>query len=375
MRTGGWMVMAMCCVLAPAHASAYRTFADDPAVGVPARWPDARVAWDLDISTLSGELTPGQIESAVAMAFQTIASARCDALVFTSLGPSTRPAAPADGRNTVSVVSRDWLGRGFSADQGAHTDVQIEVGADGHARIVEADIYLNFDLYTFQTAETGEGLDLIAVALHEGLHLAGLLHPCELEASSAPLCDASPEARLSALYPIYALGAGRSLGDDDEAGLCALYGDCVPSCPMGASCVDGACLPDPCVDPGCTACEDECGGERCAAGGCGAGVCATVGAAAGYCVPEGSVGAPCEGASDCMSGLCLTSTRVGRHCTAACSTDAECGADQACASVDGQRVCAPRPAASSCAVGRSSSMLGVLAAVSLVWLSRRRRRS
>jgi hypothetical protein len=278
----------------------------------------------------------------------------------------------------VAVVARDWVGRGFAADQGAHTDVQIDVGPDGHARVVEADIYLNFELFTFRVGETGTGLDLVAVLLHEGLHAWGsLLHPCEEGgAAGAPACESLPDARLSALYPIYADGAGRVLGADDRAGLCAVYGDCVPSCPVGASCVEGACLPDACVDPGCTSCIEDCGGERCAAGACAAGVCAAVGAAAGFCVPEGSAGAPCEGASACMSGLCLTSTRVGRHCTTACVGDAECGADQSCTAVDGRRVCAPRTSGSTCSAGRGGSSLpAALAAVGLAWLSRRRRSS
>jgi hypothetical protein len=385
---GGWiargpiatvMAVGFAIVAAPGTAHAYRTFADDPSIGRAARWPNPAITWDVDISQLgSPTVSREALEGAASGAWTTIAAAECGRFSFSLMGTSDRPAAPHDRRNTISVVSHGWVGMGLRADQAAYSDIEIEIGDDGYARIVEADIYLNFDLFAFGTDDPAL-LDLQTVLLHEGLHAWGALaHNCEFGAAlGAPDCATLVGATASAVYPIYQDGAGRTLGADDQAGLCAVYGACVPDCPMGSACVDGLCEPVACEAPACSVCEADCGGGACDLDGtCSSGTCAIVGAAEGYCLPIGSIGTACGAASDCGSGLCLTSTRVGRYCTYECATDEVCGAGQYCAEVDGRTVCAPTTGA-TCAVSpnRRTPMiaLGCLGALATLIRARKRR--
>jgi len=354
--SAGWAAAVVVVLsFSPTTAQAYRTLADLPSVDQRARWTSTALDWDLDVAELGAdEVRRSELESAVNAALRVLEGAECGGFAFHAMGTSTRAAAAGDGRNTLCVVGRDWEARGFPADQGAFTDVQIEVDAEGRARIVEADIYLNFDLYEFAPLPDTGGmsgvLDLETVVLHEALHaFGGLLHPCEIDgAGGAPDCAAVTDAMASAIYPLYQ-DTPPGLSADDQAGLCSVYGDCSPTCPVGSSCLRGLCEPDACVEPECGVCSEDCGAPRCSADTeCTEGTCGVVGAVTGFCVPQGSPGAGCGAATDCASGLCLTSARAGRYCTFTCDDDAPCGADQYCASVDGRSVCAPRPPTGGC---------------------------
>ena len=276
----------------------------------------------------------------------------------------TAPASPGDRRNTVTIVSAGWEALGFSPDRGAVTDVQMDRAEDGTIAIVEVDLYLNFQHFQFSVGPRVGSIDLSEVLLHETGHALGLLHPCELSAApGVPACASQPDASESALFPTYGNGA-TAPSADDLAGLCFLYSQCVPACPSDLRCEAGACLPAPCAAGTCPTCSgDACVGLPCtAAGGCDLGSCSVIGTSVGSCLPVGSTGTACEGAADCASGLCLTSSRLGRFCTIDCTEDDDCGVALACLEVGGRAVCAPPSTSSSCSTSPTpASPLPVLA--------------
>ena len=352
------LLLIACLGFAPTTAHAYRTFADDPSVGYPARWEVAPIDWYVWSDGGVDQPTSTDLREAAQRAFASWATIDCAAIetgpgTITSQGPVS-----GDGRNTIALVSHDWLARGLpGGDRGASTDIRLESRDDGTVRIVEADIYLNADSYQFVLGSPESGqLDLQAVLTHEIGHALGFLHICEDDGSGgAPACG-DPSLQESALYPDYLGESARTLGADDIEGACFLYpdvGGCDATCP-----VDTVCQAGRCVDPACGApfCPDGCVGAGCDVGRCAAdstcadGACALVGDERGYCVAEGSTGARCMRGDDCTSGLCLTSQSLGSYCTVECVEDAECGGVQHCAEVDGRNVCAPLPAQSGCTV-------------------------
>lgn len=357
---------------APGTARAYRTFADDPRVSAPARWEDglASVRWEIDGRAFDAPLDPARVAAATAMAAVVWDRAGCAAPGGAVAIVEDAIAAPGDGRNTITLVSRDWVERGLPAAQAAYTDVRIERSERVGARIIEADIYLNGA--EFELSLDGGGIDLQAVLTHELGHAHGLLHPCEIDgALGAPACAEHPEMIESALHPVYAEGGGRRLSGDDAAGLCALYASsCAASCAPGFECRDAACVP---------ACDDsECSGGECApAVPCAAGVCGLIGDSLGRCVTQGDTGTPCSRADDCASSLCLESSRHSSYCTIPCSDDSECSGLQSCRSVEGRSVCSPLPS-SGCSVGARSGRAGVAslwATLLALWMRHRSRRT
>lgn len=363
-------VVPLILVMMPlARAHAFRSFVDDPEVSYPARINSTELFWDastvgLDESRLSGE----SLEAALVASLATLNANRCQLPLLRSSGINGDAAGPGDGRNTVSVVGDDWIGRGFPSGRGAFTDVQLERRADG-VSIVEADIYLNFAafVYVVQSAGAGE-LDLQAVLTHELLHSVGLLHNCELDGRSGTAA-CGPEHYDSAVYPLYLGEIARTPSADDLDGLCFLYPEndptgCLITCDDGMDCFDGECIGV--GDP-------HCGAER----PCAEGVCAIEGDNFGYCTPEGATGSPCDMGADCRSNLCVSGPELA-YCTVDCTDDAECPGMQRCAEVEGRSVCAPLDGGAGCSVGQTRSSvpspLRVVGLIALFGLRSRRSR-
>src|SRR6185503_12265255 len=90
-------------------------------------------------------------------------------------------ASAADSENTIEWVSSGWATRGFDPQAAAVSDVQFAKSDAGGWQIVEADLYINGENFTWGLAgDNGHGTrDLYSVLTHEAGHLIGLLHPCE----------------------------------------------------------------------------------------------------------------------------------------------------------------------------------------------------
>jgi len=92
----------------------------------------------------------------------------------------------------------------------------LEFGKDS-GRILYADIELNTGDQELSTTETGTGTDLQTVVTHEVGHYIGLAHSQAPNAiMAASLCASGDRCNLNKV-------AARRLGDDDRAGVCALF--------------------------------------------------------------------------------------------------------------------------------------------------------
>ncbi len=380
-------VVLLTSALAAPHARAYRTAQDLPELmtDAPVTWTDPRVRYWLR-SEDRPPLPIATLERAVTAGFDVWNEPTCSSLTLTYGGVTAAVASPSDGYNTVAWV-RDWTHRGFSADVAATTDVTFtRRGDDGRWIITDADILLNARHHRWSVGDDGDGgRDITAVVAHEVGHLVGLAHPCEDDGrDGAPLCG--PEHVDTTMYPSYLGEAQRDLGEDDTAGLCALYPteSCqVVGCPLGQACVGHRCVTectaDDCMSPAPCHSDDDCeGGATCVRGGCVqgsrgttgdpcgddlecmSGVChadgyctSTCGAdgrcggafecteASGTCTSEGGVlGDRCERGRECSSGLCLLGTPEGT-CTRACARALPCPDGFRCETVEGTDVCVP----------------------------------
>lgn len=365
---------------APAPAHAYRTFADDPGVGVAAAQQSSTVEWDLTaVDPDDPELAV--FEEAAVAAFETWTSVSCASVRASYAGRASQPGIPGDHRNTIQLVRSGWLARGLPGGRGASTDVELrELG--GRAEIVEADIYVNLEEFRFGTEADPSALDPQGVLTHEIGHLLGLLHPCEDDQPPVPQCASDPAFSSSALFPTYSGPQARLLAPDDRAAVCALYPveGCPLSCPVAYECAVDRCVP--CATPDCAAptCPpDGCPPVPCEPDGtCVSGECALYGEHLDECVQAGDLGTRCTTGTACTSGTCLVRSGTG-HCTARCQSDSECAGLQRCTQVEGIEVCAPLPSQAACSIdagaSHPNSYMVWLAAVGLllVRVSRRAR--
>lgn len=355
----------------PTTAHAYRTYADDPEVGYPARWYSDDQTWELSRMNLDAAgLSEEEALAAARAAFAALRPTVCENAFpeIQNLGTSSGAPSLGDGRNTIALVT-DWSARALGPSRGATTDLQLRVRDDGHAEIVEADIYLNLEEFEFALNAAGTSLDLQAVLTHEGAHSLGGLHVCEHgEVAGVPSCESTTSFRESVLYPDYLGESARLLAPDDVSLICDLYPPssrpCTESCAAGFECRAGACVST--SPPSCSSDSD-----------CPGGVCSVYGEDVGTCVTAGVTGARCTTGNDCTSRVCLTESAIGApYCTTRCATEAECAPGDRCAVVAGTSVCAPPPR-STCSIGhRSSSTPGLITLMPFVLaaLGLRRRR-
>ena len=330
------------------RAEAYRTASDLPAfkasAKLPVNWAQKSIGYRLNTELPAG-VTESDMAEVLVRATAAWSEPSCSGVRFTSEGFTSGPASPGDGTNTVQWLFSGWEEHGFPTDSAGATDILYEKDEAGSWHIVEADLYLNATVNRRWVAEppVPEGAwDLLNVVTHELGHVAGLLHPCELEGVSLALqCDGSEPLAAATMYPTYSVGQS-SLEDDDVAGICFLYpeeADCDEACADGTTCLHGACV----VDRACgdVVCEDN---EKCEDGRC----VATTPCGAGSCDAACKVDADCPSGLTCLNGRCAggsglvgDSCEVSRECTGACSqsrycaprceTDEDCGEAGSCA--------------------------------------------
>ena len=370
-----WMLMAAFLAL-PSAASAYRTLEDDPAIGSPARWADAEIAWDLHAPDLDATAR-ARLQQAVERAFMEWTAPGCARLEVRYLGERDLAPDGSDHIVTFHAVTVDWGARGGEAGRGATTDLTLGRTGDGDWEITDADVVFDFEHFEWLGVTDAAGADALdpqVVALHEIGHVLGIAHNCELVSSAhAPSCDAtSPQP---VMFPSYDATRGE-LAADDVAAVCALY-------PDGASACEGGCGPGEECDAG--VCVARCEGEDCVCasatcgscaddGDCVAGECAQWGDAVGMCLAPGSAYTACARGADCESRLCLSGTSHGDICTRECGDDRECPAGGRCVAVESRRVCAPPRPASGCAVaGEGSAGVWGLGLLGVLAMLRRRR--
>jgi hypothetical protein len=363
--TGPTAVSLAACVAALLCAqptSAYRTAGDLPefADTETVAWVDGVVRYELNERLPQG-LALEAVETAVLGAFHSWSEPACSGLLVHYSGLVSDDAAPGDGRNTVQWVYSGWADLGFAQDAPGATDIQYERDENDRWTIVEADIYLNAETFSWRTGTgwgTGAedlpgGREIPAVVTHEAGHVVGLLHPCELGgADGAPACEDSADHAGSAMYPEYSANQVYLSADDTDA-VCFLYpaaASCaVATCPEGWSCTVSGCSTvcgddlcteqEQCTQDGCTSLSEDCLHGTCNAplecerradcpspmvcieGECTRGI--------------GALGDPCVHGLDCYSGGCS----ADGYCALVCSSDDDCGPDEACDDREAIAVC------------------------------------
>jgi hypothetical protein len=357
-RFGKAVATAGVCLLVLAYAlpaAAFRTAGELPdfAGTERVRWQSPVIRYLLHDSVPPG-FTVDRVQDAMVASFWKWSEPTCTQVMFDYQGVTNAPAAPGDGVSTVEFVTGGWLGRGYAVDAAAVTDVQYQRGSDEQWSIVEADLYINADLQTWDISASGDtGVrSLSAMFIHEGGHMLGLLHPCESGGTDgAPDCASDPGYAETAMYPFYSVTLA-GLSADDQAGVCFLY--------PGQKCALTGCIAgEVCTPQGCRA---ECNGLACAEGEvCGASGCETpaspcgatgcgvpascdqasdcpprIGCVLGQCKPgTGALGDPCSAAQDCASGACTSSG----YCAEPCVSDAQCGVAAHCETTLEQPAC------------------------------------
>lgn len=317
-------------LVGPSGARAFRTAAE-----LSELQPATEVRWRTDIRLnivdyAATGMSRAIVERAVRRGLRTWRLSNCDvpAVEIYQFGDQLRS---GDGLVSVAWIT-DWRERGLSPQTVATTDLLYEEVESGVWSIVDADILVNANTYTWTASPTDERRRAVdAVISHEFGHALGLLHPCEHDASAVRACEMADEEAV--MNPRYNGEAHLRLSEDDEMGLCVIYGGTRTEPPqvetdagppqtgyperqdfdpcssnfqcISGHCADGYCRPA-CNDPGCT---DGIGfGER------------------------------CTQASDCGSGVCVTSNGNG-HCSRTCEALLSCPEGRVCREIDNISVC------------------------------------
>lgn len=332
----------------PSRAHAYRTLSDTAefaeADANSVVWEGAKLRYSLDDNLPAG-LVPAQVEAAVVSAFGIWERVPCAAVTTSNEGWRRAPARSGDGISTISWVHDGWAS---GSEAGAHTDL-VTKKRDGQWRIVEADVFLNAQDYTWtlDASAGSESKELRSILLHELGHVLGLAHPCT-DASGSGCSDACGEAGVSecstaqadvVMNPIYD-SSRLTLAEDDEAALCALYprkpceqtecgdgfvcldGDCLQACDEGLCKLGEVCTSSGCRPPVCDggSCQVPCGRDT----DCGVGE--TCGADGSCLVGKQAAGQPCSASADCELGVC----DVNGTCRSACADDSSCQSGETC---------------------------------------------
>jgi hypothetical protein len=347
------LIAAIC----PTHALAFRAvgggdrFDRQPVVA----WQAESIA--LEMSTTGSPLAASTLEAAAMTSADKWATGECLAPSLTITSGDFANAEAGDGRNSLQWVTSDWKGRGFDVTAPAQTDVQFERNAEGLWRIVEADIYLNADTFSWSDAPTEGHVTLEPVLLHELGHVLGLLHPCGDDAPSVPACNDDPAFDV-VMNPAYS--AERTAPtDDDLAGICVLYGQQVAGCKTDADCQAAqSCSPDGACVAGSLPIGVSCGGDRdCESGQCADEVCTQPCTEAADCPADSScsvkagvgactsalrdLGESCSQSEECATRQCVLDQQGKGYCTRSCTADDVCPQNWTCGAAHAEQVCIP----------------------------------
>jgi len=129
-------------------AAAYRTATDLPdfAGTSKVRWASDTVEYVLN-EHMPSSMSLDEFGSTVRQALEAWTEPGCSTLRFRSAGATSAPAARGDGLNTIQWITEGWSERGLPQDAAALTDVQYAERSDRTWVVVEADLFLNAELY------------------------------------------------------------------------------------------------------------------------------------------------------------------------------------------------------------------------------------
>ena len=166
-------------------------------------------------------IAPIELQAAVARAFATWQAVPAASIAYQFVGFTNARPLEEDGQSTLGFVARPELDRVL-----ASTNFLVDVAT---GELLESDIYFN-SAFRWSVAPAGESgrFDLESIALHEIGHLSGLGHSAlgetELRAEGGRRVVAAESVMFPIAYPSGNI-SGRSLRDDDVAGISDIYPD------------------------------------------------------------------------------------------------------------------------------------------------------
>ena len=184
------------------------------------KWARAPVRYFVSDQAVLG-VTPIELQAAVARAFATWQAVPTASIAYHFVGFTGALPLEEDGQSTLGFLARPELDRVL-----ASTSFLIDVST---GELLESDIFFN-TAFRWSAAPAGESgrFDLESVALHEIGHMSGLGHSAlgetELRAEGGRRVIAAEAVMFPIAYPSGNV-SGRSLRDDDVAGISDLYPD------------------------------------------------------------------------------------------------------------------------------------------------------
>jgi hypothetical protein len=168
------------------------------------RWPPSSLPVCYRIGVSGSAEADATLTSAVVRAFEAWNRAPGSYFRFRYAGRTSATRATPDGENCVIWVTHGWP---YRPETIAYTTVWI----DGLGRILDTDVELNAELFTWSPGRMPGVVDVQNAVTHECGHAVGLAH--------------SLDSTETTMFPIILLGEvlKRSLEPDDVAGLRALY--------------------------------------------------------------------------------------------------------------------------------------------------------
>src|SRR5712691_2800478 len=144
------LILSGALALVAGRAHAFRTASDQPqfAGTTRVRWANSAISYGVSTDIPPG-LTQEDVEAVAVRATGRWSATTCSDVVFGSVGRRSEPAAAGDGVNTIQFLKSGWTSRGFDPTAAGITDVQYEKDDQGEWAIVEADIYLNADNFSW----------------------------------------------------------------------------------------------------------------------------------------------------------------------------------------------------------------------------------